>query len=284
MSFSEKIVMMTPELAKEYLQKNLEINRKVSETYVKKYALDMKEGRWQADACPPIIVSRQGHLLDGQHRLLAVVDSGISVEMSVREGVEDTIFASIDQGNTRKASQMVNMKYAHDSEAIAKVIYAFEKGASIRTALMGKINEKNLSISLQNSVLIPFMNENSDRLLKYATIGNRINTAIGRGGVARYGKFAYFCDFLGKLDTFEEFVDDMEQLIPKTKTAALCKERIKTQCMIARYPTEEFVYGVLWQTFRAYDEGREITKIHNISKIYKDFLDVLDNARSEAIA
>lgn len=282
MSFTEKTVTMTPELAQKYLDNNFKGNRHVNKLQVAKYAFDMSEGRWQSDACPPIIVSRDGTLLDGQHRLLAVINSGCAVEMSIREGVDEAVFSAIDMGSSRRASQMIDIKYARSAESIARIMFALQEDVPVRTALSGRINRNGVSLALQNSVILPFIEANQYILQQYVLLGSRIDSSIGRGGVTRYGKFAYFCDLLGRFQMFEEFADDIEALTPATRTAALCKTRIKDQYILTKKPTDEFVWGVMWQTFRAFCEGREISKVHDIPKVYKNLLDEIDVARQGA--
>lgn len=52
-------------------------NRVCKPNVVKKYASDMAEGRW-VDTHEPIAMSVDGNLIDGQHRLAAVIESGCS--------------------------------------------------------------------------------------------------------------------------------------------------------------------------------------------------------------
>lgn len=80
---------ITPEKAIEYLGHNI-INRGISPNTVLKYADDMKNGAWQLNG-QAIIFNKSGRLIDGQHRLSAIVKSGVTVTMAVIRDVEDTI-------------------------------------------------------------------------------------------------------------------------------------------------------------------------------------------------
>lgn len=75
-------VKVTPEMADELLALNDEKNRRLSRHTVEKYAEDMSSGRWGRTNTNPIgvMVDDNGRivsLLDGQHRLAAVVMSGV---------------------------------------------------------------------------------------------------------------------------------------------------------------------------------------------------------------
>lgn len=85
------IELITPKLADEYLARNTNNYRKINHANVKKYAEDMKEGKWEENA-EPISFSPSGVLLNGQHRLAAIVKSGVSVNMVVARDVDAHIF------------------------------------------------------------------------------------------------------------------------------------------------------------------------------------------------
>ena len=65
-----KIVDITPEMAREYLEKNSH-NRRLSERSVRNLATAIKNGEWQVNG-EAIKVDKEGNLLDGQHRLSAI--------------------------------------------------------------------------------------------------------------------------------------------------------------------------------------------------------------------
>lgn len=75
---------VTPEMAKAWLLKNPE-NRPFEEDRVREYADKMRRGEWK-EKIPgdsPLIVMKEGELINGQHRLMAVVKYGKSVRMQV---------------------------------------------------------------------------------------------------------------------------------------------------------------------------------------------------------
>lgn len=73
--------VVTPALAKQWLEKNTN-NRNVNFAKVKKMAKDMREGHWDTTH-QGIAIATDGTLVDGQHRLMAVVESGVTVRMNV---------------------------------------------------------------------------------------------------------------------------------------------------------------------------------------------------------
>lgn len=103
-SYSNRIELITPEKAREYMKGNT-YNRPLSKACVDALADQMRRGQWKMNG-EPIIFSGSGKLLDGQHRLAAVIRSGTSVEMAVARGVDEDAFVTIDTGKGRTAGDV----------------------------------------------------------------------------------------------------------------------------------------------------------------------------------
>lgn len=81
-----EIVTITPDMAVEFLKRNKE-NRKIREQTIKTYARDMRHGDW-ALTHQGIAFNDEGTLVDGQHRLNAIVIANVPVKMMVSYGIE----------------------------------------------------------------------------------------------------------------------------------------------------------------------------------------------------
>ena len=97
---------ITPEMAANYLKFNTNNYRKLSRAKVIEYANEMKAGRWQLNG-EAIEFDEDGTLLNGQHRLAAIVYSKTTVQIAVIRGVKKDITV-YDSGKTRTANQIVN--------------------------------------------------------------------------------------------------------------------------------------------------------------------------------
>ena len=75
-------------------------NRKLRKDRVDNYAKVMEAGRWMLTG-EAVKVDVTGRLLDGQHRLAAVVKSGATVQLLVCRGLEEETFKVLDSGMTR---------------------------------------------------------------------------------------------------------------------------------------------------------------------------------------
>ena len=77
---------ITPEMAAQYLQNNFK-HREIKQARVDKFTMQMNEGDWQFNG-KVIIFSDTGMLMNGQHRLSAVVQSGKTMRTIVIRGVK----------------------------------------------------------------------------------------------------------------------------------------------------------------------------------------------------
>lgn len=88
-----------PDLAKQFLEHNSH-NRPLRMRDVKKYAQDMQEGRW-VPCLSSIGFFADGTLANGQHRLMAVIESGTVQQFNVEFGHDKENAQYIDAGRTR---------------------------------------------------------------------------------------------------------------------------------------------------------------------------------------
>lgn len=95
----DNAVLVTPELAKILLGGNLK-NRPKNNRNFKRLCAQLRAGKWQVNGAP-ITLSRHWQLLDGQHRLFAIVETGISAWCILGFGFDPAAFATLDQGAKR---------------------------------------------------------------------------------------------------------------------------------------------------------------------------------------
>lgn len=117
-----EMMTVTPELAQRWLSQRNTRNRNISVQKVQSYSSDMKSGRWQATHQNAIAFYKDGNLADGQHRLSAIVASGISIELMVWWGLEDKSAYGIDAHRMRKTHDQI--KIAGGADWINKDIIA----------------------------------------------------------------------------------------------------------------------------------------------------------------
>ena len=156
-----EIMSITPEIAAEMLSRNHN-NRALRSRVVDLYAADMTNGVWE-ETSQAITFDKDGYLLDGQHRLNAVVKSGQSINMVVvtdapRSGMYDaglsrSIVDRITMGGTDLPSSITNNFIC----AVCSYV----------------IGMKNNKAKLSTAEVRSFMNHNREKL---EILGNIIGT------------------------------------------------------------------------------------------------------------
>lgn len=84
-----------PELAKKILQTYRTDYRKLRPKHADSIATDMREGNWNLDGSP-IRMSDTGELTDGQHRLMAITQTGITQEFLVVDTLPLSTYDTVD--------------------------------------------------------------------------------------------------------------------------------------------------------------------------------------------
>lgn len=100
--------IITPEMAQEYLKFNTENYRSLNKLRVISYSNDMKAGKWQLNG-EAIKFDTEGKLIDGQHRLQAIVRANVPVEMLVIRGIQEGVNL-YDIGSTRSMGQIAKAR------------------------------------------------------------------------------------------------------------------------------------------------------------------------------
>lgn len=111
---------VTPAMAEVWLGKN-PLNRNVRLNRVEEYAADMEAGDWKVNG-ESIILDADGNLIDGQHRLLAILFAGKSIQSLVVEGVETTAKSTIDTGMKRSLADVLKMQGENNVHSLAAAV------------------------------------------------------------------------------------------------------------------------------------------------------------------
>lgn len=115
MAMETKVVTVTPDMARAWLEKNMKRNRPVMKSTVHSYARQMRNGTWNLTH-QGIAFDENGELIDGQHRLSAIMEANIPVQMNVTYDVKRTpgeVF-TVDMGRKRTYANVMAMSGIDD--------------------------------------------------------------------------------------------------------------------------------------------------------------------------
>lgn len=104
MAMSLTVETVTPDSARRMLSVNYVGNRAVSDRDVSHLANYMKSGDWDPENGETITFNCNGDLVNGQHRLLAVIQADIPVRMGIIRGASADAYRTIDSGRKRSVS------------------------------------------------------------------------------------------------------------------------------------------------------------------------------------
>ena len=94
-----ELTTITPEQAEDLLLRN-DHNRSIETARVLQYAQDLRRGEWQING-EAIKVADTGRLLDGQHRLMAILEADTPMTTLLITGMPETTQETMDQGRPR---------------------------------------------------------------------------------------------------------------------------------------------------------------------------------------
>jgi hypothetical protein len=207
-----RVEHITPELAAEILARTSTRNRKLSRNSLERYSSHLRGGQWRLNG-ETIKLTPNGQLIDGQHRLTAIMQTGIAADVLVAYNVSAEAQSSIDRGKARSIADTLTINHFSQAQlrgAICRLAMAYGRYA----AALEEAGEDGprMSFDILLRVITPeevlqFARQHSEEL-EFAIIhGWRIYSAVG--SLAPVGGTIYL---LYQLDTprAERFCEMME--------------------------------------------------------------------------
>jgi len=128
MTVEFSVETITPAKARQYIEKNTR-NRKLSNSTVKRLASAIDRGEWCING-EAIKFDETGRLLDGQHRLSAILIAGKAIETCVVRNLDPDVFNTLDAGKARNAGDtlyVLDYKNPNALAAAARSVFAYER-------------------------------------------------------------------------------------------------------------------------------------------------------------
>lgn len=119
-------VEISPDLAKQYLKRNAG-NRPLDKSITNYYADQMGDGEWVTDTGEPIKFDISDRLVDGQHRLNAVILHGKPMSFWVCWGVPKEAFLALDKGKKRTAADNFAIRGIKNHNEVSATVGAYLK-------------------------------------------------------------------------------------------------------------------------------------------------------------
>lgn len=248
-----KIETITPEIAKKMLAKNSH-NRNLSQKSLDHYVRQIEEGQWELNG-DTIKFANDDTLLDGQHRLHAIMATKKPMKCIVVRGLSKSVMPTIDTGRSRTVADHLKLQnrfaigsYTATGAAIG-ICWRFRKGVFVDT------RER-----MTPSEAIAFIEQNPSILKSADLCGNLELVRMTTPSVAIACHYL-FC----KIDKFrgQEFFDRLQSGENLGKTSPILKLRTQLHAMrsdtkrVGIIARKQFLYYMV-EAFGAYLHGKRI--------------------------
>lgn len=268
-----ELINITPERAKEMLKHNPH-NRNIREGDVEKYAHDMIIDNWYDEIMQPIRISVNGNLLDGQHRLYAIIKANKTIPMWVQYGLPENSFKWMDGGTKRTLADLLkqrNKKTANNVSTLGRSTYAIEiKHQKIASSFSGRIgftSKTNKAIYESNSILLGYIETNYDKLDECVKAGVKLRKAIGSESLKGYALAYWILDRVNRGDKLTRFVDDWASDVSRDHNVQFVKNAIlKRKAIQKRLVCADIVSMVLY-AYENYDTDKLLKSVKNAEKV-----------------
>lgn len=174
---------INPVKAKAYLATN-HANRPVTPTNVGKLAAAMKAGDWALNG-EALKFDDHGNLIDGQHRLHAVIAANATIETLVIRGIARETFNTIDTGRVRSAGDVLaihGFKNVNILAAAAKLVCCHDAGNIYSFSNMSVSNKAIEACVENNPGLIPWCSDHTTKHIYSASMRAAISYLYVRKG------------------------------------------------------------------------------------------------------
>ena len=115
-----RLVTVTPAIAEAWLTRNKK-NRPINRRVLNEYKRQIEEGKWKING-ETIIFDQNGWMINGQHRLNAILETGHSIDCYVIFDVDSGSFATLDSGSKRKTAQVFSLSGEQNCVALSAAI------------------------------------------------------------------------------------------------------------------------------------------------------------------
>jgi hypothetical protein len=114
------VVWVTPDVAATWVKRrHPEKQRDIRESRIKRWLTAMNAGKWIEDS-EPICFDLHGNLVQGQHRLLAIIKHGKPIKMLVLLGLTEKAIEGMDRGDGRSKADRGHASGALEKDENAK--------------------------------------------------------------------------------------------------------------------------------------------------------------------
>lgn len=261
-------VPVTVEMAEQWLATAVDLpQRGMTKRRVLNYASAMERGQWRVTH-QAIAIDPDGVLIDGQHRLSAVIAAGLpSVEMSVAFDVPRQTFDAIDVGLARTTASTLHIAGFTDANATSaavRSVLAYDNLAGTRRVPHSDGRSQFTSIDVLDFMASP----RGEILAATAQTARGIAMSLGRIGTRTWllAGFVIIAETEPPDSVWQEFTDRMHSGAMLSETSPILSFRrwVGAEHGYARIDARNRSYvamAALIKAWNAYSSGKDLSVI-----------------------
>ena len=263
-----KNVFITPEYAEKLLKKNVS-NRPLNKKTIEWYAYQMERGQWTVSG-QTISISDRDELLDGQHRLQAIVKSGVSLWFTIAYNVPSESFINYDNLRSRSAKDALSIEKIPNALNMSTMIYAYNSLLMGQLASLGfgyKISGNNSrsglgksKLKFTNKEVLELYHSNSDLWQEVYKNAASFYKSKPIFKISQLGSIMYYLindKMHDKAKVFEFFRQLHTNENVTNKTIFYLREKLIDDAMSQYKMIPRMKYVFLVKTWNAYVTGKE---------------------------
>lgn len=253
-----KVVLVTPAMAENWLISNIG-NRPLDMDRVNGFLDQMRKGEWMLST-DSIGFDTNGKLVNGQHRLNAVVRYGKPVQFLVSTGIQPEAFTVIDTGKNRTPGDILGIggfsSPAHKA-GICRFVMAYKKGKVI--TIKASVRESGIT----NQEILHYAETHTEKLEEAYEVSTRVRKKFRVGLAPREvgGLYWLFAEFSkGDALKFFELYASGENMSSRHPVLTLRNKFIQESTSQRKYGMRDrLAWAILaWNKFR---KGGDMTRI-----------------------
>jgi hypothetical protein len=251
-------VLVTPEIAAKWLANNTQ-NRNVNQSRINRYVRDMQESKWRDDTGEIIKIAKDGIVLDGQHRLIAVVKSQLSIYFHVGFNMSNDLFQVLDTGKSRSGVDVLKIAGVKNTSAVSSLINSYNQYLNTNSRKGSNGEATNLS----GHELLQFYEDRKEWVDNIVHISDGLYSAFQRVWVK--GEVLLFLALFTDVDKIKGY-DFMRELCQGTDVTSdvipILRNRLIAEKIHTTKKTKSSVMRALViKSWNAYYSGKELKSL-----------------------
>lgn len=255
-------------MARMYLESCSRDNRTINRNRVLFYAKQMKEGKWQLNG-ETIIFSDHNVLLNGYHRMNAVIEAGLSVEFLVVRGISEEAFRTIDTGKPRSTGDIYKMSDILNATSVAAIVRKYFMLSSGSSTATHDNNQPQDKMKVSNADLLDIYYTNPDTFQEFCNYSSCLRKKYNFYAQSEIGGIMCYLHLTKGYDKSKiyDFFNEVYQYSPSSYPAAdfipavLLRERLIHAALNKQNLTLRYKQELLAKVWNLWNDGKNIKQL-----------------------